>query len=295
MFSSTIIPTINRQTLSRAVLSVLDQDFTQADFEVIVVNDSGRPLADADWQKSPRVHVVNTNHRERCAARNAGAAIAIGQYLHFLDDDDVLLPGSLQAFWEVSQREPQADWLYGWWMSVDNNGNQVEIFTPELSGNIFHLLVCGESLPLQSSLVKADSFFSVGAFDTDPLIIGVEDRDMGRRLALYSDVAHVKAIVAQVRAGEVGSTTNWKAIASGDQWGREKALQKSQTFERLRKSPMDSFWRGRVSRAYFASGVWNLKRRHLLMALSRFVMGVAITGFYFFHLPYWVGLRTKVK
>ena len=41
MFSSTIIPTINRGTLSRAVLSVLEQDFSADDFEVIVVNELG--------------------------------------------------------------------------------------------------------------------------------------------------------------------------------------------------------------------------------------------------------------
>ena len=45
VFSSTIIPTVDRPTLGRAVLSVLDQEFAEADFEVIVVNDSGAPLA----------------------------------------------------------------------------------------------------------------------------------------------------------------------------------------------------------------------------------------------------------
>ena len=44
MFSSTVIPTVNRPTLSRAVRSVLQQNFTADDFEVIVVNDSGQPL-----------------------------------------------------------------------------------------------------------------------------------------------------------------------------------------------------------------------------------------------------------
>ena len=101
MFSSTIIPTISRPTLSRAVCSVLSQDFTSADFEVIVVNDSGQPLPDAAWQYSERVRIIETNRRERCVARNTGAAIARGNYLHFLDDDDWLLPDALEAFWAV--------------------------------------------------------------------------------------------------------------------------------------------------------------------------------------------------
>src|SRR4030067_3850837 len=103
MFCSTVIPAIGRPTLSRAVHSVLDQSFTADDFEVIVVNDSGAPLAEADWQNSERVRTMHTNRRERGVARNTGAAIAKGGYLHFLDDDDVLLPGALQAFWEFDQ------------------------------------------------------------------------------------------------------------------------------------------------------------------------------------------------
>ena len=39
MFCSTIIPTVNRPTLSRAVYSVLQQDFPEDQYEIIVVND----------------------------------------------------------------------------------------------------------------------------------------------------------------------------------------------------------------------------------------------------------------
>jgi len=52
MFCSTIIPTIGRATLARAVQSVLEQDFTAADYEVIIVNDSGKPLP-ADDGRNP--------------------------------------------------------------------------------------------------------------------------------------------------------------------------------------------------------------------------------------------------
>ena len=133
---------------------MLDQEFTAADFEVIIVNDLGKPLPEETWQKSSRVRVINTNHRERSVARNTGAAIAQGEYLHFLDDDDILLPGAMNAFWELSQKEKKAAWLYGSWRIVDNDGNTVNEFYPELTGNIFALLVSGEGLPLQASLLK---------------------------------------------------------------------------------------------------------------------------------------------
>src|SRR5687768_15800872 len=63
LFSSTIIPTIGRTSLNRAVMSVLDQEFDRQDFEVIVVNDSGHSLPDANWMRSERVRMIETNRR----------------------------------------------------------------------------------------------------------------------------------------------------------------------------------------------------------------------------------------
>ena len=276
MFCSTIIPTISRPTLAQTVQSVLDQDFTAAEFEVIVVNDSGKPLLEDEWQKSGRVRVINTNHRERSVARNTGAAIAQGEYLHFLDDDDILLPGAMNAFWELSQKAKEAAWLYGSWRIVDNDGNTVNEFYPELTGNIFALLVSGEGLPLQASLLKTHSFYMAGAYHPIHILTGVEDRDMGRRVALIGDVAYTPTVVAQVRIGEVGSSTNWNVIAEGDRWGREKALQAPNSFNRMRSSANIGYWRGRGSRAYFASTVWNLKRGSLFVAVERFFAGFGI-------------------
>jgi glycosyltransferase involved in cell wall biosynthesis len=164
IFSSTIIPTINRPVLSGAVYSVLNQSLKDADFEVIVVNDSGQPLPEMDWQHSERVRVIDTQRRERSVARNTGAAIARGKYLHFLDDDDLLLPGALEAFFKLDQTSESA-WLYGSYQTVDNDGHLVEEFHPGITGNISALLVAGESIPFQASLIRTGEFFLAGAFD----------------------------------------------------------------------------------------------------------------------------------
>src|SRR3990170_3689793 len=121
MFSSTIIATIGRATLARAVESCLSQQISPAEVEVIVVNDSGRPLPPANWQRSERVTILHTNRRERCVARNTGAGIARGTYLHFLDDDDWMLPGALEELWAVAQAGSAA-WIYGTARLVDRDG-----------------------------------------------------------------------------------------------------------------------------------------------------------------------------
>jgi glycosyltransferase involved in cell wall biosynthesis len=294
MFCSTIIPTINRPTLARAVTSVLDQGLYNDEFEVIVVNDSGQALPGMAWQQSPRVQVLNTNQRERCVARNAGAAIARGKYLHFLDDDDMLLPGAFNAFWELDQ-SCEAIWLYGSYQSVDNNDRLIEEFHPGLHGNIFAQLVSGEGIPFQASLLDAKHFHAVGAFDLTSIIVGVEDRDVGRRMALAGPVAYTPTVVAKIRIGQTGSTTNWTTIAEGDRWGREKALSAHTAFSRLHASVDNDYWRGRVSRAYFASMLWNLKHRNTLTATSRALGGLSFSSLHLPSASFWKGLCTKVK
>ena len=61
MFCSTIIPTIGRPSLSRAVCSVLDQEFSHDDFEVIVVSDSRKPLPILSVSVDARSHAISVS------------------------------------------------------------------------------------------------------------------------------------------------------------------------------------------------------------------------------------------
>lgn len=272
MFSSTIIPTVGRPELSRAVESVLQHCVAGLSFEVIVVNDTGRPLVPARWMRSEGVTVVTTQRRERSGARNAGAAIARGRYLHFLDDDDWLAPGALDALQRLALRT-EAGWLYGGAQLVDRRGKPLIALRPELAGNCFAQAMAGEWLPLQASLIRTEAFFSVGGFN--PLIAGPEDIDLWRRFARMGDVAGIPELVAYISWGTAGSTTPYARHAEQSQWARERILALPRVFERLWRSANSAFWRGRVARVYLTSGVWNLRHRRWLTAASRVTFGAA--------------------
>jgi glycosyltransferase involved in cell wall biosynthesis len=85
---SVIIPVYNGEnSIARAVHSALAQDFS--DFEIIVVDDGStdstpRVLS----QYGDRIRILRQANRGSSAARNAGAVIANGKYLAFLDADD---------------------------------------------------------------------------------------------------------------------------------------------------------------------------------------------------------------
>ncbi len=272
MFCSTIIPTVARPSLVRAVESVLGQTSAVDDYEVIVVNDSGAPLPQSDWQRSQRVRVLNTSRRERSVARNAGAAIAKGRYLHFLDDDDWLFPDALQHL-QLLAEHSDAAWLYGATQLVDRQGTPIIQLRHRLSGNCFAHVMAGEWIPLQASLIRAETFFAIGGFE--PRLAGPEDIDLLRRVALHGDLAETDALIAYVARGDEGSTTNYGRHAEGRRWSRERVLDAPGARGRFHASAGSRYLHARIVRVYLTSALWNLRRRRLFAATSRGAAGLA--------------------
>ena len=275
MFCSAIIPTVGRSTLTRAVESVLTQSLPASAFEVIVVNDSGVPLPEADWQKSGRVQVVTTNRRERSVARNTGAAAANGRYLHFLDDDDWLFPNAYRHLFELSQAS-HAKWLYGMTQLVNRGHDPLILLRHGLQGNCFVQAMAGEWIPLQSSWVERNTFMRLGGFN--PLLTGPEDIDLLRRVLLDEEIAETPNLIAHVVMGGVGSTTDYDHHPQASRWAREKILGTSNVFQRMRSSAPTPSWRGRMTRIYLTSTLWNLQRGRLFHAISRLIHSLA--GFF---------------
>lgn len=98
-FFSIVMPVYNRETLvGRAIASCLTQSFD--DFEVVVVDDgsSDGTVKAVERFDDPRVRLLrHETNRGVCPARNTAMADARGRWLVFLDSDDELLPGALEA------------------------------------------------------------------------------------------------------------------------------------------------------------------------------------------------------
>lgn len=98
-------------TLDRCVASVLAQQVAGGLHCILV--DDGSPdesggLCDAWAARDPRVTVLHQENRGVSAARNAGLAAADSEYLVFLDADDALRPGALQAALDAQNTAPQS-------------------------------------------------------------------------------------------------------------------------------------------------------------------------------------------
>jgi glycosyltransferase involved in cell wall biosynthesis len=273
------------------VESVLGQDLPYDDFEVIVVNDTAVPLPESPWQHDKRVRVMTTNRTERSVARNTGAAVALGEYLHFLDDDDWLLPGALAEFKKLATESKEA-LIYGTAELVDREGRCLVKLNLNVTGNCFAKVMAGEWIPIGSFIVKRDAFFSVGGFE--PLMIVGQDIDLCRRIALQHRFAHTSTSVVSVLRGDSWDTATNRSLASGwSHQGLDRILNEAGSFGRILASADSPYWQGHVVRTYLGSMIWNLHRGRPLSTLGRMSCGIAgilVSGARAFNRSFWRGL-----
>jgi glycosyltransferase involved in cell wall biosynthesis len=297
MFISTIIPTIGRPSLAKAVCSVLEQGFKHEKCEVIVVNDSGKDLMVEHWQSLPNVRIIHTSRLNRSVARNTGAAIATGRYFHFLDDDDWMLPGAFDAFWETSQTSSAA-WIHGAFKLVDNSGETIIDIFPNEVGNCYINLLSWEWLPLQASIVDAKAFFKVGCFAMlESLKGGFEDIHLTRQIAYKYNFINVSKLVACIRSGDNGSTTNYEDMFVQNRQSREMNLEMHGAFQRLVASAKENksrqeYWHGKIIYYLLVSVVKNFRTKRFFTAVSRLFhsfLGLLIAGKFLFKADFWRG------
>ncbi len=120
---STIVPVYNGEsTIAAAIDNVLNQNFDAT--EVIVVNDGstdGTALILRGY--GSKIRVVEQSNRGVSAARNAGAAIARGDYLAFLDADDEWLPGKLAKAVLALDRNAAATLAFSDFIQIGQDGS----------------------------------------------------------------------------------------------------------------------------------------------------------------------------
>jgi len=123
---SAIVPVHDRpRLLEEAVASVLAQ--TYRPLEVVIVDDGSTDetarVADRLADERPaEVRVLHVANGGPGRAREAGRAVARGEFIQYLDSDDLLLPGKFEWQVEALGREPGAGVAYGWTSYVVGEG-----------------------------------------------------------------------------------------------------------------------------------------------------------------------------
>jgi glycosyltransferase involved in cell wall biosynthesis len=201
-FVSAIIPTYNRlPLLLEAVESVRAQTF--ADWELIVADD-GSTDGSAEAVEAlgdPRIRVVRLAHEgDEGIARNAGAAAARGEWLAFLDSDDVWTPDKLEVQLAATLRAG-VGWSYAGVEMMDEEGRTVPFRSGgnrTVSGRIVREVLTFEATPFIVTLMVTRALFDrVGGF-TERLLPRA-DQDFALRLAESAEALGLPHALARVR------------------------------------------------------------------------------------------------
>lgn len=181
---SVVIPAYNAaHTILETIDSVLQQTFT--DFELIVINDGSTDQTVELLEKIQdlRLKVFSYSNGGLPVARNRGIARASGDYIAFLDADDLWTADKLELQFAALQTYPEAGVAYSWTCNMSQAG---EAFYPghsvTYSGNVYAQLLLGNFLASGSNcLIRRNVIASAGEFD--PTLKSYEDWDYWLRLA----------------------------------------------------------------------------------------------------------------
>jgi glycosyltransferase involved in cell wall biosynthesis len=178
--------------IGEALESVGKQTYTN--WEVLAVDDCGpedgtKEAVESFAKQFPNNRIIYHRHEKNggvSAARNTAIELAQGEYLAFLDPDDIW-PGNSHL--EVKCREIlkcNSDITYGDVIFIDEVGSQLgEYMVPsEFTRDFPDSLYRQNEIYLSTTLVNRESVIALGAFDTTPEIQHVEDWDLWIRLAL---------------------------------------------------------------------------------------------------------------
>lgn len=201
-FISVVIPTYNRDHfIADAIHSTLAQNHTG--FEVIVVDDGStdKTLEVVESFSDPRLRYVVKEHNGAPATRNRCIAEAQGEFLVWLDSDDMLMPDVLEVYAEALTRTPEADVLYGDLIVTNHEFRQTGEACHQdwygrnngLIAQLFH----SNCIPNPGTMVRKSLYNTVGKYDE--FFRRAHDYELWTRFALKANFKHVPMKVVKWR------------------------------------------------------------------------------------------------
>jgi glycosyltransferase involved in cell wall biosynthesis len=201
---SIIMPTFNRlEYLRPAIESVFAQTLT--DWELIIADDGSGDDTRAYLQslEDPRVKVLWLAHTGRpSVVSNIALREARGEYVAFLDSDDLWLPRKLQVQLESLRNHPQRAWSYTKFAVVDGSGQPVVSARlrdwPTPTGWVLEKLLEEVTVIAQPSVVVSRQLLEqLGAFDEE--LVMCYDDELWFRLAAHSEIDGIDEPLTVIR------------------------------------------------------------------------------------------------
>jgi glycosyltransferase involved in cell wall biosynthesis len=212
---SIVIPAYNvGKYLPDTLESVWHQTFT--DFEVILVDD-GSTDNTKEWVsqiKNPRFKFISQTNQGASAARNRGILASQGEYIAFLDADDLWAPTKLETHVSFLEQNPEVGLVCSWTAMINAQGQPTgRLLKPVADGNVYRKLLVQNTIDCPSTVIRRRCFDRVGLFNTS--IRYNEDWEMWIRIAKFYQFSVIKEPLVYYRQHPNNVSKNWRQMQLG--------------------------------------------------------------------------------
>jgi len=185
------MPAYNAEKYMEAsIASVIDQTYTN--WELIIVNDGSvdntLPIAERYTGIDKRIRVVTQVNKRLAAARNTGIRNSEGEWITFLDSDDIWHKEKLEKQILISRQQPDISFIYtGGWIFNESNLDDLKpyptIYGKYTSVQMYNAIYKCNYIPVLSVMVRADIIKKVQFSEDKLFFYGCEDWDCWFRVA----------------------------------------------------------------------------------------------------------------
>jgi len=196
---SVIIPAYNKAEYTRrTVESVLAQ--TYPNIEILVVDDGSKDTtASVMAQYGNRIQYILKINGGACSARNEGIRRCSGEYVAFLDCDDLFCPEKIARCVECLEKNPKIGFVYTAAYFIDENDRTVGLYNhprsqqgPIIEKLILENFICNSTVMVRKPVLDRAGFF-------DEKIFTPADWDMWLRLSEINEAAYIAEPLTKYR------------------------------------------------------------------------------------------------
>lgn len=216
---SVVIPTFNRnEKVKRAIKSVIAQCYM--DYEIVVVDDCS---SDGTYESLLELYSGDNNiniyqldiNSGACEARNYGISKAVGEWIAFLDADDVWKSNKLNCINEIASEHKDACLIYSASDVVNESGKYIRKIGVGSCGNVFNETLINNKIGGTSRVCVKKEIFDNFKFDVN--LPSCQDWDLWIRLSKNNIIYNTPhSLVLYEESSDSISSNVRKVIAGWD-------------------------------------------------------------------------------
>lgn len=210
-YLSVVIPLFNKEKqIEQTVISVLSQAFS--DFELIIINDGSTDasLEIVSQIKDDRIRIISQPNSGVSFARNRGISESQGEYIFFMDADDLLLPGAFSVLDDVEKTNV----IVAGFIQTNQEGMVTRQVINKIDGIVEYPFkaFCHRDILLRMGnfFIQRDFVDKIGGLRTDFSLY--EDLEWNIRILKHATVLSSTSIILNYNRGNCGLSHGFKPI-----------------------------------------------------------------------------------